>query len=116
MEVEGDLGGWAAGNVPTTCPTASAGPLPAGPTSSSRSITIPAASPRSTAPGLAIYFCKKPVRQTLHWANATNTSFRLPPGQSNIEVKATWSVPVDVEALARHAPHAPARPRFPDDA
>jgi hypothetical protein len=26
--------------------------------------------------------------------------FRLQPGQSNIEVKATWSVPVDVEALA----------------
>jgi hypothetical protein len=40
------------------------------------------------------------VKQTLHWANATNRFFRLQPNNANIEVKATWNVPVDVEAVA----------------
>jgi hypothetical protein len=60
----------------------------------------PSGKPELDRTRLGIYFCRKPVRQTLHWANATNTSFRLQPGRSSIEVKAAWSVPVDVEALA----------------
>ena len=100
VEVEGDIGGWAAGNVPTHLPDGIGRSLPA------RSDVIlqvhyhPSGKPEVDRTRLGIYFCRKPVRQTLHWANATNTSFRLQPGQSNIEVKASWSVPVDVEALA----------------
>ena len=100
VEVEGDLGGWAAGNVPMHLPDGIGRLLPA------RSDVIlqvhyhPSGKPEVDRTRLGIYFCRKPVRQTLHWANATNTSFRLQPGQSNIEVKASWSVPVDVEVLA----------------
>ncbi len=49
---------------------------------------------------VGLYFSRKPVRQALHWNNATNSSFRLPAGNNNVEVKATWYVPVDLLALA----------------
>ena len=45
---------------------------------------------------IGIYFAKKPVKQTLHWSIVINPELALPPGQSNIEVKAAWEVPVDV--------------------
>ena len=60
----------------------------------------PSGKPEVDRTRLGLYFCKQPVRQTLHWANATNDTFRLPPGQKDIIVKASWNVPVDVEALA----------------
>jgi Copper type II ascorbate-dependent monooxygenase, C-terminal domain len=49
---------------------------------------------------VGLYFSRKPVKQALHWNNATNPSFRLPAGHDNVEVKASWFVPVDLEALA----------------
>ena len=49
---------------------------------------------------VGLYFCRKPVKQALHWNNATSYNFRLPAGDDNVEVKASWFVPVDVEALA----------------
>jgi hypothetical protein len=49
---------------------------------------------------VGLYFSRKPVRQALHWNNATNSNFRLPAGDANVEVKASWFVPVDLEALA----------------
>ncbi len=49
---------------------------------------------------VGLYFSRKPVKQALHWNNATNSSFRLPAGNDNVEVKASWYVPVDLEALA----------------
>ncbi len=100
VEVEGDLGGWAAGNVPHLLPQGVGRQVPA------RSDVLlqvhyhPSGKPEVDRTRLGIYFCKQPVQQTLHWANATNDRFRLPPGESNIEVKATWNVPADLEALA----------------
>ena len=49
---------------------------------------------------VGLYFARKPVKQALHWNNATSYDFRLPAGDDNIEVKASWFVPVDLEALA----------------
>jgi hypothetical protein len=100
VEVEGDLGGWAAGNTPHFLPDGVARIVPA------RSDVLlqvhyhPSGRPETDRTKLGLYFSKRPVRQTLHWANATNDTFRLPPGLSDIVVKATWNVPVDVEALA----------------
>lgn len=100
VEVEGDLGGWAAGNVPHHLPEGIGRLVPA------RSDVLlqvhyhPTGKPEVDRTRIGIYFCKQPVRQTLHWANATNDTFRLPPGQADIVVKASWNVPVDVEALA----------------
>ena len=94
---------WAAGRpatFPTACQPASA---ELSPLRSDALIQVhyhPTGKPETDRTRLGIYFCHQPVEQTLHWANATNDKFRLAPGQSNIEVKATWSVPVDLEALA----------------
>jgi hypothetical protein len=49
---------------------------------------------------VGLYFTRKPVKQALHWNNASSYDFRLPPGDDNVEVKASWYVPVDLEALA----------------
>jgi hypothetical protein len=100
VDVEGDIGGWAAGNVPAHLPDGIGRSLPA------RSDVIlqvhyhPSGKPEVDRTRVGIYFSRKPVKQTLHWANATNRFFRLQPHDANIEVKATWNVPVDVEALA----------------
>ncbi len=49
---------------------------------------------------VGLYLSRKPVKQAMHWNNASSYSFRLPAGDNNVEVKASWYVPVDVEALA----------------
>jgi len=53
---------------------------------------------------VGLYFSRMPVKQALHWNNATSYNFRLPAGDKHVEVKATWFVPVDLEAMAV-APH-----------
>ena len=100
VEVEGDLGGWAAGNVPHHLPVGIGRLVPARSDALVQVHYHPSGKPEVDRTKLGIYFCHTPVQQTLHWANATNDKFRLPPGQAKIEVKATWNVPVDVEALA----------------
>ena len=99
VEVEGDLGGWAAGNTPAYLPEGIGRPVPAFSDVILQVHYHPSGKPEVDRSRLAIYFCKKPVKQTLHWANATNSTFRLLPGKPDNEVKATWNVPVDVEAL-----------------
>jgi hypothetical protein len=49
---------------------------------------------------VGLYFARKPVKQALHWNNATSYDFQLPAGAKSVEVKARWFVPVDVEVLA----------------
>ncbi len=49
---------------------------------------------------VGLYFARKPIKQALHWNNASSYNFRLPAGDANVEVKASWFVPVDMEALA----------------
>ena len=49
---------------------------------------------------VGLYFARKPVKQALHWNNASSYNFQLPAGADNVEVKASWFVPVDVEVIA----------------
>ena len=53
---------------------------------------------------IGLYFSRKPVRQTLQWKGVMSQDIRLEPGEPDTKVKASWMVPVDVEALAV-APH-----------
>jgi Copper type II ascorbate-dependent monooxygenase, C-terminal domain len=100
VEISGDLGGWAAGNEAVHLPDGIGRSLP------SRADVIlqihyhPDGKPEVDRTRLGIHFSRKPVKRTLQWANASNYDFRLSPGNRNVEVKATWYVPVDVEALA----------------
>ncbi len=100
IEIAGDLGGWAAGNEANRLPDGIGRSLP------SRADVIlqvhyhPSGKPETDRTRLGIYFARKPVKQTLHWANATSYDIVIPAGKPNVEVKASWYVPVDVEALA----------------
>jgi len=49
---------------------------------------------------VGLYLARKPIKQALHWNNASNYNFKLPPGKNNVEVKASWKIPVDVDAMA----------------
>ena len=49
---------------------------------------------------VGLYYACKPVKQALHWNNATSYTFQIPAGAPNVEVRASWYVPVEVEALA----------------
>ena len=73
---------------------------PANATWSSRSTTTRAASRRSTGPKSASISPERRSSRRSIGTPLSNSTFQLPAGQSNIEVKATWFIPTDVEVLA----------------
>jgi hypothetical protein len=99
VDVVGDLGGWAAGSEPVHLPEGIGRPLPRRADVILQVHYHPSGKPETDRTRLGIYFARKPIKQMLHWANATNYNFRLPAGNPDVEVKASWFVPVDVEAL-----------------
>ncbi len=56
--------------------------------------------PRNDRTRVGLYLTRKPVKQALHWNNASSYDFRIPAGKNNVEVKASWMIPVAVEAIA----------------
>jgi hypothetical protein len=98
VPIQGDLGGWAAGNTPHHLPEGISRSLPA------RSDVIvqvhyhPTGKPEKDRTRLGVYFSRTPVKRTLHWNHASAYDLKLPPGKSDVEVKASWYVPVDVHA------------------
>ncbi len=100
VEITGDLGGWAAGNEATHLPDGVGRSLPCRADVILQVHYHPDGKHEVDRTRLGIHFARKPVKRTLQWANASNYDFRLTPGNSNVEVRATWFVPVDVEALA----------------
>jgi hypothetical protein len=100
VPIDGDLGGWAPGNQPSQLPPGIGRSLP-----KSADVIIqvhyhPSGKPEVDRSRIALRFARSPVRQTLHWNLAANPEMKLPAGDSNIEVKAQWEVPVDVVAHA----------------
>ena len=116
VEVEGDLGGWAAGNTPHHLPEGIGRPVPAFSDVILQVHYHPSGKPEVDRSRLAIYFCKKPVKQTLHWANATEQHLPPPAGQGRQRGEGHLERPRRRRGPRRHPPHAPARPRLPDDA
>ncbi len=60
----------------------------------------PDGKPATDRSRIGLHFATTPIRQTVHRPFALNAGLLLLPGKSNIEVKATWTVPVDLVALA----------------
>ena len=102
--IHGGLGGWAPGNQANFLPDGIGRSLPR------RSDIIiqvhyhPQGKAETDRSKIGIYFSKKPIKQVIHWGVVINPGLELPPGQSNIEVKAAWEVPVDV-TVHSVAPH-----------
>jgi Copper type II ascorbate-dependent monooxygenase, C-terminal domain len=60
----------------------------------------PSGKPESDRTRVGLYFSRERVKQALHWSNVANVAFELPAGKPSVEVKANWSIPVDLEVLA----------------
>jgi hypothetical protein len=98
--VHGDLGGWAPGIQASSLPEGVGRSLPRGADIIVQMHYHPSGKPETDRTRIGLQFARKPIRQTFHWAAAVNPGLELPPGDSNIEVKAAWPVPVDLVAHA----------------
>ncbi|MDR3632658.1 MAG: redoxin domain-containing protein [Isosphaeraceae bacterium] len=99
VQVQGDLGGWAPGNEASRLPEGVGRVLPRKADVIVQVHYHPDGKPETDRTRVGLHFAKKPVKQIMHAAAAVNAEFELPPGQSNIEVKAEWTAPVDLEAI-----------------
>ena len=104
IEIAGDLGGWAAGNEAMHLPDGIGRSLPRRADVILQVHYHPNGKPEVDRTRLGLHFARKPVKRMLEWANVSNSTFKLSPGNANVEVRATWFVPVDLEAIAL-APH-----------
>jgi hypothetical protein len=98
--VHGDLGGWAPGILPSTLPEGIGRSLPRGADLIVQMHYHPSGKPETDRTRIGLHFARKPIRQTLHWTAALNPGLELPPGDANVEVKASLPVPCDLVAHA----------------
>jgi hypothetical protein len=98
--IHGDLGGWAPGLRPSTLPEGIGRSLPRGGDLIIQLHYHPSGKPETDRTRVGLYFSRKPIRQTLHWMAAMNPELQLPPGDSNVEIKAGWPLPVDLVGYA----------------
>lgn len=100
VEIHGDLGGWAPGNLPSRLPDGIGRSLPKGADVIIQVHYHPTGKPETDRTRLGLYFSRKPVRQVLHWGFALNAEdLVLPPGSIK-QIRGTWEVPVDTVAYA----------------
>ncbi len=102
--IHGGLGGWAPGNQASFLPDGIGRSLPKQSDVIVQVHYHPQGKAETDRSKIGLYFSKKPIKQVMHWGIVINPGLELTPGQSNIEVKATWEVPVDVVAHSV-APH-----------
>lgn len=100
FEIHGDLGGWAPGNEPSFLPEGIGRSLPKGADVVMQMHYHPDGKPETDRSKIGLYFCKKPVKQVLHWSAAANLAMVLPKDNPRIEVPARWKAPVDMDAYA----------------
>ena len=96
--IHGGLGGWAPGNQASFLPDGIGRSLPKQSDVIVQVHYHPQGKAETDRSKIGLYFSKKPVKQVMHWGVVINPGLELTPGQSNIEVKAAWEVPVDVTA------------------
>jgi len=96
--IHGGLGGWAPGNQPSFLPEGIGRSLPKESDVIVQVHYHPQGKAETDRSKIGLYLAKKPVKQAMHWGVVINPGLELPPGQSNIEVKAAWEVPVDITA------------------
>ena len=100
IEIHGDLGGWAPGNQPTQLDDGIGRFLPKNADVVIQVHYHPDGKPEVDRTRIGLRFSRKPVRQVLHWNAALNVDMKLPYGDTNTEIQASWPVPVDLVAHA----------------
>lgn len=97
-QIHSDLGGWAPGIGAQQLPDGIGRSVPAGSDVIVQVHYHPNGKPQADRSRVGLYFARKPIKQTLHWAASANHDFVLKPHQEQ-EVKAAWKIPTDVEAI-----------------
>ena len=100
VEIHGTLGGWAPGYQPTQLEDGIGRFLPRNADVIVQVHYHPDGKAEVDRTRIGLWFSRKPIRQTLHFLAALNTDMKLPFGESNTEIQATWPVPVDLVAHA----------------
>ncbi len=98
--IHGDLGGWAPGNQPSALPDGIGRSLPRGADIIVQVHYHPNGKAETDRTRIGLHFARRPIRQTLHWSAAANLEMELPPGNSDVEIKAAWPIPVNLVAHA----------------
>ena len=99
VEIHGDLGGWAPGNQPTQLEDGIGRSLPRNADVIVQVHYHPDGKVEVDRTRIGLRFSRKPIRQTLHWNAALNLDMKLPYGESNTEIQASWPVPVDLSRM-----------------
>ncbi len=100
VQYHGDFGGWSVGRDPARLPEGVGYSLPRGADVILQIHYHPDGKPEADRSQIGLHFARSPVKRTVHRPFAFNAGLLLLPGKSNIEVKASWTVPVDLVALA----------------
>jgi hypothetical protein len=98
--IDGDLGGWAPGIQPSHLPEGIGRSLPRGADLIVQVHYHPSGKPETDRTRLGLYLARKPIKQIIRWSAALNPEMQLPPGQANVEIRASWPVPADLVAYA----------------
>ena len=100
VKYHSDFGGWSVGRDPARLPDGVGYALPKGADVILQIHYHPDGKPETDRSKIGLHFARTPIKQTVHRPFAFNAGLLLLPGKSNIEVKASWTVPVDLVALA----------------
>ena len=100
VEIHGDLGGWAPGNLPSILPDGVGRSLPKGADVVIQVHYHPTGKAETDRTRIGLYFSRKPIHRTLQWSFAENEKdLNLPPNTTK-EIRGEWEVPVDSLAYA----------------
>lgn len=94
--VRGILGGWAPGAPPEQLPAGIARRVPAKADIVMELHYHPSGREQSDRSRVGIHFARTPVKQAYHWLKLMRDSFVIPAGESNYEMTASRSIPVDL--------------------
>ncbi len=100
VDFHSDFGGWSVGRDPARLPAGVGYSLPKGADIIIQVHYHPNGKPEFDRSRIGLHLAGTPIKQTVHRPFAFNAALFLMPGKSNIEIKATWKVPVDLVALA----------------
>jgi len=94
-----DLASWVPGDEARFLPEGVGRSLPRGSDIILQVHYHPTGKPETDRSRIGLYFSKTPIKQTLHRTGAFQPNLKIPAGDPNFEARASWILPVDMEAL-----------------
>ena len=96
----GEMGGWAPGNLPRFLPDGIGRPLPKAADLIVQVHYHPTGKPEEDVTSIGLYFARKPVAKRLRTFPIIGNPLRIPPGEKNYVATGGVPVPFDAKAIA----------------